>query len=196
MRRPFRARDMQAPDGCAGVPARPALGAPAQPRCKCPFLARQLAGSPAARRRRGLICIEVTRTRPIAAPPSGPGKFQNAPARHTAPVRPQSAPRAWRASAASNQGQPGLKAAADSSPGSWRLRRLRLLGPLGPFSPEAGAVRDSELEWLDASAGDRSPRLPGACTGCSTILPQPSTPSSPSGRAEPALLGPWRPAWG
>lgn len=44
-------------------------------------------GSPATRRRRGLICIEVTQTRPIAAPRSGPGNFQKAQARHAAPVR-------------------------------------------------------------------------------------------------------------
>lgn len=61
-----------------GIPACPALGAPAQPRRECPFLARQLGGSPPARRWRGLICIEVTGTRPIAAPPSGPGNFQKA----------------------------------------------------------------------------------------------------------------------
>lgn len=61
---------------------------PAQPRRKCPFLARQLAGSPAARRWRGLICIEVTGMPPIAAPPSGPGNFEKAQARRPALVSP------------------------------------------------------------------------------------------------------------
>ena len=85
-RLPLRAGETRAPDSCAGVPARPASGAPAQPRRECPFLARQLAGSLAARRWRGLICIEVTRTRPIAAPPSGPGKFQKAQAGLSQPL--------------------------------------------------------------------------------------------------------------
>lgn len=64
------------------------FGAPAQPGCECPFLARRLAGSPAARRRRGLICIEVTGMRPIAAAQNGPGKFQKALARLTVQVSP------------------------------------------------------------------------------------------------------------
>lgn len=88
VRRPLCAGDTRAQDGCAGILARPTLGAPAQPRRECPFLARQLAGSPPARRWRGLICIEVTPTRPIAAPPSGPGNFQKAQARHASTVRP------------------------------------------------------------------------------------------------------------
>lgn len=88
VRRPLCAGDTRARDGCTGIPACPALGVPAQPRRECPFLARQLSGSPPARRWRGLICIEVTGTRPIAAPPSGPGNFQKAQARHAATVRP------------------------------------------------------------------------------------------------------------
>lgn len=103
VRRPLRAGDTRARDGCAGAPARPALGAPAQSRRECPFLAGQLARSPAARRWRGLICIEVTRTRPIAAPPSGPGNFQKAQGRHAAPVSP-GARRVLRASDVSKRG--------------------------------------------------------------------------------------------
>lgn len=71
----LQSQDTQAPDRCARVPAGPALGEPAQPWCLSPFLACQLHGSRATRRLRGLICIEVTRPRPIAAPPSGPGIF-------------------------------------------------------------------------------------------------------------------------
>lgn len=70
-----------------GVLAHRTLGTPAQPQRECPFFDHhQLAGSPAARRWRGLICIEVTGTRPIAAPPSGPGNFQKTQARQAAPV--------------------------------------------------------------------------------------------------------------
>lgn len=101
--------DRRARDGCAGIPACPALGAPAQPRRECPFLARQLAGSPPARRWSGLICIEVSGTRPIAAPPSGPGNFQKSPGPARSHCASRSAPRTRRASAVSNQGQPGRK---------------------------------------------------------------------------------------
>lgn len=68
-------QDAQAPDRCSQIPAGLALGEAAQPRCQYPFPACQLHWSRATRRLRGLICIEVTHPRPIAAPLSGPGIF-------------------------------------------------------------------------------------------------------------------------
>lgn len=122
-RGPLRAEDARAPESCAGVLARRALGVPAQPRRKCPFLAGRIAGSPEARRERGLICIVVTRPPPIAAPPSGPGNFKKprpGEQRLCAPEHVQS-----RAGIGCVQPRThGAESSVDSSQGSWPWGRL------------------------------------------------------------------------
>lgn len=69
-------------------PCPPGSGCARPAPARTPLLCPPALPSPAARRRRGLICIEVTGTWPIAAPRSGPGNFQKAEAGPAAPVLP------------------------------------------------------------------------------------------------------------
>lgn len=179
---PFRAGDTRVPDGCAEVPARPALGTPAQTQCKCPFLAHQLAGSPAARRRRGLICIEVTRTRPIAAPQSCPGNFQKAPAPHSVRESPSSTARTRSASNLSSQGSLRAESRVNSSlgPGIY-LGSLPLQGRGQRGAPSWNGLPLPQATDLRASEGFRE---------AATTLPSPPLLPTPEGLAELSLGDP------